>query len=155
MNKFRIVKSLLMNAPVSLTMSFVAQAMNILLGHMPGFDSGSMAVSFVFSYLVACLIAIFIPSDSLGLAFARRCGAKEGTWGFDALVNLVVNTIFSVVMTLVMGWFTACLLGGAPLSAVPGGFVEMILPVWVACYAVSLLTQRPALRLAKKLCGER
>ena len=29
MNRFKIVKSMLMNLPVSLTMSFVAQAVNI------------------------------------------------------------------------------------------------------------------------------
>ena len=48
MNKFKIVKSLLMNLPVSLTMSFVAQWVNILHGHMQHFDWGSMAVSFCF-----------------------------------------------------------------------------------------------------------
>ena len=48
MNKFKIVKSLLMNLPVSLTMSFVAQWVNILHGHMQHFEWGSMAVSFCF-----------------------------------------------------------------------------------------------------------
>lgn len=152
MNRFRVIKSLLMNAPVSLTMSFVAQAMNIFLGHMQRFEWGSMAVSFCFSYAVAFLIAYFIPTDHLGFALAHRCGAREGTWTFDILVNLVVNTVFCVIMTAVMCWFTACLLGGAPLTMIPGGFAEMILPVWISCFCVSLLVQRPALRLTKKLC---
>ena len=151
MNRFHTMKSLLMNAPISLTMSFVAQAMNILLGHMEGFEWGSMAVSFFFSYFVAFLITWFIPTDKLGFALANRMKAKQGTWAFDIWVNLVVNTIFCVIMTVVMCWFTACLLGGAPLSVIPGGFAEMILPVWVCCFVISLLTQRPAIRLAQKL----
>lgn len=153
MNKFKVVKSLLMNAPVSLTMSFVAQAVNIALGHMPGFNWGSMAVSFLFSYFIAFLIAFFLPADAWGFRFAQKQKAIPGTVRFDLLVNLVVNTVFCVIMTCVMHWFTACLLGGQPLSSIPGGFAQMILPVWIACYIVSFLTQRPALRLAGKLCS--
>jgi len=154
MDRFKVVKSLLMNAPISITMSFVAQLMNILLGHMEHFEWGSMAISFCFSYLVAFFIAYFIPADRAGMALAGKCGAAPGSWKFDMLVNLVVNTVFSVIMTFVMGWFTACLLGGAPLIAAVQGFGQMIVPVWIACYIVSLLVQRPAMRLAHKICGK-
>lgn len=153
MNRFKAVKSLLMNAPVSLTMTFVAQVMNILLGHMDRFEWGSMALSFAFSYAVAFLIGTFIPTDRLGVALATRCKARPGSWTFDILVNLVVNTGFCVIMTVVMCGFTACFLGGAPLSVIPGGFAEMIVPVWVCCFFVSLFSQRPASRMAKRLCG--
>ncbi len=145
---------MLMNLPVSLTMSFVAQAVNIRLGHMQHFEWGSMAVSFCFSYAVAFLIAYILPTDRWGFALADRCGAKRGTWTYDILVNLVVNTVFCVIMTLVMHGFTACLLGGLPLSTIPGGFLEMIGPVWISCFIVSLFTQRPALKLAHRLCGD-
>ncbi len=145
---------MLMNLPVSLTMSFVAQAVNIVHGHMAGFDWGGMAVSFLFSYFIAFLIAFFLPTDKWGFAFAKKCGANEGTWTFDVLVNLVVNTVFCIIMTLVMHAFTACLLGGLPVSTIPGGFAEMIGPVWVCCFIVSLVTQRPAIRLAKKICDK-
>ena len=153
MNRFKVIKSLLMNAPISLTMSFVAQTVNISKGRMPGFEWGSMAVSFAFSYFVAFLIAYFLPTDELGFRFAEKCGAKRGTWTYDILVNLVVNTIFCTLMTVIMHAFTACLLGGQPLSTIPGGFLEMIGPVWICCYVVSLLTQRPSLKAAKKICG--
>ena len=42
MNKFKVVKSMLMNLPVSLTMSFVAQGVNILHGHMQHFEWGTL-----------------------------------------------------------------------------------------------------------------
>ena len=66
MNKFKVVKSLLMNLPVSLTMSFVAQWVNIRHGHMEHFEWGSMAVSFCFSCFIAFLIAFFIPTECYG-----------------------------------------------------------------------------------------
>lgn len=135
-------------------MSFVAQLMNILLGHMEHFEWGSMLISFLFSYAVAFFIAYFIPADRAGFALAGRCGAEPGTWKFNMLVNLVVNTVFSVIMTLVMGWFTACLLGGAPLIAAVQGFGQMIVPVWIACYFVSLFVQRPSMALAHKIVGK-
>ena len=153
MNRFKIIKSLLMNVSVSLTMSVVAQLVNIALGHAAGFSWRGMAISFLFSYFVAFWIAYFVPTDRWGFAFAEKCGAQCGTWRFDVLVNLVVNSVFCIIMTAVMHWFNACLLGGMPLSTLPMGFAQMILPVWITCFAVSLLTQRPALRMAKKLCG--
>jgi len=68
----------------------------------------------------------------------------------DILVNLLVNTFFCFVMTVFMTWFSLCVRGHAPIRAVPGGFLEMIGPVWVCCFFVSLFTQRPAISLAKK-----
>ena len=153
MNKFRLVKTMLMNAPVSLTMAVVAQVMSVILGHIPGISISEMALSFVVSYVFACVIGYFIPTDRWGMRFAENCGAEKGTWKFDILVNLVVNTFFCIIMTVFMTWFSLCVRGHAPLQAVPGGFLEMIGPVWVCCFFVSLFTQRPAIRAAKKLCG--
>ena len=67
--------------------------------------------------------------------------------------NEVVNTFFCIVMTVFMTWFSLCVRSRAPLQAIPGGFIEMILPVWVCCFFVSLFTQRPAIGMAKKICG--
>ena len=153
MNRFKLVKTMLMNAPVSLTMAVVAQVMSLILGHISALNIGEMALSFVVSYLFACVIGYFIPTDRWGMAFAKKCGAKPGSVKFDILVNLVVNTFFCVVMTIFMTWFSLCVRGHAPLQAVPGGFLEMILPVWVCCFIVSFFTQRPAIGMAKKICG--
>lgn len=153
MNRFKLVKTMLMNAPVSLTMAVVAQVMSLILGHISALNIGEMALSFVVSYIFACVIGYFIPTDQWGMAFAKKCGAKPNSRKFDILVNLVVNTFFCIVMTVFMTWFSLCVRGRAPLQAIPGGFIEMILPVWVCCFFVSLFTQRPAIGMAKKICG--
>ena len=154
MNKFQVIKSLLMNAPVSLTMTVVAEIMNIVLGHSQHINPGSMALKFVVSFAFAFLIACFIPTEKWGFSFAKHCGAKEGSLKFDILVNLVVNTVFCVLMTLFMSWFSACIMEGLPITVVPGSFMEMIIPVWICCFFVSLLTQKHAIRLAKDICRE-
>ena len=154
MNRFRLIKTMLMNAPVSLTMAVVAQVMSLALGHIQAPDPGEMLLSFVVSYIFACIIGYSVPTDRWGMRFAEKCGAKKGGWKFDILVNLVVNTFFSVIMTLCMTWFSLCVRGHAPLQAVPGGFLEMIVPVWICCFFVSLFTQRPAIRMAAKFCNK-
>lgn len=153
MKNFKLVKTMLMNAPVSLTMAVVAQVMSLILGHISALNIGEMALSFVVSYIFACVIGYFIPTDQWGSRFAEKCGAEKGSRKFDILVNLVVNTFFCIVMTVFMTWFSLCVRGHAPLSAIPGGFLEMILPVWICCFIVSFYTQHPALRTAKKVCG--
>ena len=153
MNKFKLVKTMLMNAPVSLTMAVVAQVMSVILGHIPALNVGEMILSFIVSYAFACVIGYFIPTDKWGMRFAEACGAEKGSWRFDILVNLVVNTFFCIVMTVFMTWFSLCVRGNAPLRAVPGGFLEMIVPVWICCFFVSLFSQRPAISRAKQICG--
>lgn len=153
MKKFKVVKTFLMNTPISLTMSVVAQVMNLLLGHISALNIGEMALSFVVSFLFAFVIGYFVPIDEWGMGFAGKLGAEMGTRKFDFLANLVVNTYFCILMTMFMTWFSMCVRGNAPIQAVPGGFLEMIGPVWVCCFVVSLLTQQPAIRIAKQLCG--
>ena len=82
MNRFKVIKSLLMNLPVSLTMSFVAQWVNILHGHMQHFEWGSIAISFCFSYFIAFLIAFFYSRGHLGLCFRRKVRRQKGHLDF-------------------------------------------------------------------------
>lgn len=152
MNKFKVIKTLLMNAPTSLTMAVVTQVMSLILGHIAALDFGEMVLSFAVSFLIAFVIGYFIPMDQWGMQLARKCGAEMGSLKFDLLVTLAVNTVFCILMTVCMTWFSMCVRGHAPVQAVPGGFAEMILPVWVCCFAVSFFVQHPALRMAKKLC---
>lgn len=153
MKKFKVVKTFLMNTPISLTMSVVAQVMNLLLGHISALNIGEMALSFVVSFLFAFVIGYFVPIDEWGMGFAEKLGAEMGTHKFDVLTNLVVNTYFCILMTMFMTWFSMCVRGNVPIGAVPGGFLEMIGPVWVCCFFTSLVTQYPAIRIAKQLCG--
>ena len=92
MKKFKVVKTFLMNTPISLTMSVVAQVMNLILGHISALNLGEMALSFVVSFLFAFVIGYFVPIDEWGMGFAGKLGAEMGTRKFDVLTNLVVNT---------------------------------------------------------------
>lgn len=153
MRKFRCIKTVLVNAPMSLVMAVAAQVINLMLGHISKLDIAQMLLSFVVSFPLAFVIGYFLPLDELGMGLAKKCGAQMGTLKFDALTDLVVNTGFCVLMTLYMTWFFLCVLGHAPIQALPAGFMEMIVPVWLCCYVVSLIILRPSIRLAKRLSG--
>jgi len=129
----------------------VSQFVNIARGNLDSFHPGDAAICFLFSWIVALSVGMFIPCEAWGFAFAEKCSAKRGTLSFDLLVNLVVNTVFSTVMTFVMTWFALCVLGSAPLAAILPGFFSVYLPIWLSCYLTSLLFQRPARCLAQKI----
>lgn len=151
MNMFRLIKTILMNIPIALTMAVVTQVTNIILGHMSKLDIGEMALSFAVSYVFACIIGLLLPMEQWSMRFAEVCGAEKGTRKYGLLTGLAVNTLFCVVMTAFMTWFSLCVRRHAPISAVPGGFLEMIIPVWICCYVVSLLIQRPVIHLAERM----
>lgn len=94
MNKFKVIKSLLMNLPVSLTMSFVAQWVNILHGHMQHFEWGSMAISFCFSYFIAFLIAFL---RTLGALLSQKSAALKRAPGLSIFWSIWSLTPFSAL----------------------------------------------------------
>ena len=50
MRKFRCIKTVLMNAPMSLVMAVAAQVINLMLGHISKLDIAQMLLSFVVSF---------------------------------------------------------------------------------------------------------
>ena len=85
-------------------------------------------------------IGSFFHEGQTAEAAAERMGDKD-----TAARNLHPGALISAFGI----WYKV----GLPLSTIPGGFIEMITPVWISCFIVSLLTQRPTLRAAKRICG--
>ena len=97
MNKFKVIKSLLMNLPVSLTMSFVAQWVNILHGHMQHFEWGSIAISFCFSYFIAFLIAFLFPR-TLGALLSQKSAVPKRAPELSIFWSIWSLTPFSALL---------------------------------------------------------
>ena len=70
---------------------------------------------------------------------------------FGALVNVPINTVYSVILCYLVGTLDACVLGGAPFVASFFGFLQNIIPVWIACYVVTFLLQGPIENFARKV----
>ena len=146
---------LLLNLPVALTLCVVAQLLTIAQGQMAAFSWNMFGINFVVSYLLAFVIGMTIPCVKWGLAFAMKCKAKPGSWVFGALIDVMVNTTYAVILCALMTIFNVCILGGAPAIAALFGFLADIIPIWIACYIVSFLCVRPAESLARACTGDR
>ena len=83
----------------------------------------------------------------------KRSNPSEGA-KFGALVNVPINTVYSVILCYLVGTLDACVLGGAPFVASFFGFLQNIIPVWVACYVVTFLLQGPIENFARKVCND-
>ena len=83
----------------------------------------------------------------------KRSNPSEGL-KFGLLVNTYINTIYSVILGYLVGALDACVLGGAPFIASIFGFLQNIIPVWVACFIVTFLLNNPVENLARKLCND-
>ena len=59
----------------------------------------------------------------------KRSNPSEGA-KFGALVNVPINTVYSVILCYLVGTLDACVLGGAPFIASIFGFLQNIIPVW-------------------------
>ena len=146
--KFRIVVALITNVPITLAMIITAQ---LVANGTITFQASVM--NFLVGYAVAFVIGVWIPLVKWGAGFAKKYGAKPNTLAFGLLLNLVVNTGYALLCSIVMTWFNVCLLGGQPFVpefflAFAGSFV----PIWLVSYVVSFLCNSPCRKLAEKLC---
>lgn len=145
----QVLDVLFLNLPVAATLSAVAQLLTIAQGQLDAFSWKMFGVNLAVSYAFAFLIGMTIPCVKWGVGFAMKRHAKPGTLAFGALVNLIVNTTYAVILCALMTIFNVCILGGAPAIAALFGFLTNILPIWAACYVVSMLCVRPAETLAR------
>lgn len=150
----RLLNALFLNLPVALLLCVTAQLLAVFGGEISSFSVTRLLLNFAVAYPVSCLIAMSVPCVKWGAAFACKCGAEPGTLSFGLLLNIPVNTVYSVLLSLIMTYFNACVLGGAPIAAVAYGFLGTILPVWLVCYAISFLCAGPAEKAARRCTND-
>jgi hypothetical protein len=111
-------------------------------------------INFVFAWCVATIIGMIPGVVDMGFNWAmKRSNPSEGA-KFGALVNVPINTVYSVILCYLVGTLDACVLGGAPFVASFFGFLQNIIPVWIACYVVTFLLQGPIENFARKVCND-
>lgn len=146
----QIVNALILNLPIAVVLCFVAQGLTIAQGQLPAFSWPMFFINFLVSYALAFVIAMTIPCVKWGFAFASK-RAKPGTFKFGALLNVVVNSVYAIILCFLMSVFNVVILGRAPFVAAIFGFLADIVPVWAACYVVSLIFAQPAEKLARSI----
>jgi hypothetical protein len=137
---FGLVMGMWMMAVLAITMSVVVLLLNT--GTLPLIP---LIISTLEAFSINFISSLIIPANKFGKIFAKKCGAKENSFIFTALSNLIVTgiyvTIVSFGMTLVNVGFTPVLIS-AWLSIYPIVFViGYIIVLAVGPLAFKLTTQ--------------
>ena len=147
--KCKVINVLIMNIPIAFTISLVAQ---LLATHTVVVKL--LFINFLLAYVVSFFVGMLIPAVPWGLAFAGACKAKPDTLKFGLLVNVIVNLVYVVVNCLILTYFNVVMLNHAPIIAYFFAMISTFIPIYLVGYIVSFLWNRPAEKIAKKLCGE-
>jgi hypothetical protein len=111
-------------------------------------------INFVFAWCVATIIGMVPALPDAGVRWALKRAKPEDGLKFGALVNVPINTVYAVVLCYLVGTLDACVLGGAPIIASVFGFLQNIVPVWIACYVVTLFLQGPIEGVARGITND-
>ena len=154
----RFVKAAILNACVALVLCTLCEFLALYVFKTADASNGwiwpMFFINFVFSWCIATVLGMIPQIVDFGFNWAmKRSNPSEGA-KFGALVNIPINTIYSVILGYAVGALDACVLGGAPFIASVFGFFQNIIPVWIACYIVTFLLNGPIEGLARNICND-
>jgi len=154
----RFVKAAILNLCTALVLCVLCEYLALYVFKTADASNGwiwpMFFINFVFAWCIATIIGMIPSIPEFGVNWAmKRSNPSEGA-KFGALVNVPINTIYAVILCYLVGTLDACVLGGAPLIASVFGFLQNIIPVWIACYIVTFLLQGPIENLARKICDD-
>lgn len=154
----RFVKAAILNTCVALVLCVLCEFLALYVFKTADASNGWIwplfFINFVFSWCVATIIGMIPAVPEMGVNWAlKRSNPSEGA-KFGALVNIPINTIYSVILCYLVGALDACVLGGAPFIASIVGFAQNIIPVWIVCYIVTFLLNGPIENLARRICND-
>lgn len=148
--KYRLINALIMNIPIALSICLTAQLLN---NHR--IDPKLTLINFILAYIISDIIGVLVPLVPWGVAFALKCKAKPDTLKFGLLINVVVNFGYVLVNAILLTYFNACVLGGAPVIPVLFiGVAASFIPCYIVGYIVSFLWNQPAEKITKSICKE-
>jgi len=156
----RFVKAALLNLVTALVLCVLCEWLALYVFHTAQPAPGQawvwpmFFINFVFAWCVATIIGMVPALPDAGVRWAMKRAKPEDGLRFGALVNVPINTVYAVVLCYLVGALDACVLGGAPLIASVFGFLQNIVPVWVACYVVTFLLQGPIEGVARRLTND-
>lgn len=154
----RFVKAAILNCCVALVLCVLCEYLALYVFKTADASNGwiwpMFFINFVFSWCVATIIGMIPSIPENGVKFAMKYAKPSDGLKFGLLVNVYINTIYSVILCYLVGTLDACVLGGAPFIASIFGFFQNIIPVWICCFIVTFLLNGPVENLARKICND-
>ncbi len=158
--KTKLVKVLLTNIAISISISAVASYIAIGCAGVPG-EAFVPAVVFstlknsLIAYAVSFFVGMLVPCEKWGFGFAMKCGLKP-TDGlkFGAALNVVVNSVYVAFNSVILTYLNACVFNGAPIVAFPAEWAASIIQCWIVGFVVSLFWAPASEKWARQICKD-
>lgn len=158
--KTKLVKVLLTNIPIAVSISLVASYIGISSSgvpeeaFMPAFLS-TAGINIVMSYVISFFVGWFLPCEKWGFAFAGACGAKpQDGLKFGLLLNVVINTVYVFFNSVILTFVNANLMQGMPIAMFPMAWAGSIVQCWIVGFIVSFLWAQRAEAIARNICDD-
>lgn len=155
-NSTKLVKVLLTNIPIAISISLVASYLGLSSAGLPeeafvpAFVS-TAAINSLMAYGISFLIGWFIPADRWGFAFANKCGLTPADGAkFGLVLNVIVNTVYVTINAVILTYVNAIVMQGLPIEVFVPSLLGSYVPCWVVGYVVSFLWATRAEAIARK-----
>lgn len=119
--QFPLVMGLLMMFALAVSMSIVVIYINTKT-----FLLVPILISILQAFVINFIASLIIPANMLGDKFAKKCNAKENSFYFIALSNLIVCLIYVTIVSFGM-------------TVINVGFNGNLLPAWLSTYPILLI----------------
>lgn len=149
--KEEILNVIFINIPITLVLCMFAQLLTIWEGNAGGFSVSQFLLNIPIAYIAATLIGLGIPSVRWGVKFAESRGARSGGLAYALLMNIVVNTVYTLLLSIIMTFVNVFLIAHGPVFAVLAGIIINFIPLWIVCYIVSFFFAPLCRKLAAAL----
>lgn len=142
--KTKVIKILLTNIPLAAAVASVATYLGLLGAGLSG-DAlvqalgPAIAMNFFLAYVISFFVGFFVPCEQWGFAFAQSRGLNPSDGiKFGIAINLVVNTVYTLINSLILTYINAIIMQNAPLAVYIPALLGSFVPCWAAGFIVSL-----------------
>jgi len=147
--KREIITTLIMNVFLCAALCLTAQLLEIAQGHLPGLVGKMFCINFCIAYPVATAVGLYVPAPKFAMWVCRLVKVKPGPL-FGIVFTLAINIIFTLVLSGVMTFFNAVIIGGQGVGAMVGGMVSSFVPMWMVSSLASGIIRSPIEKLVSQ-----
>lgn len=133
-----MILNLVNNTPMAVVMSTAAP----LLGGMPLVFSGWM-MNVIIAFILACIINLVIPVPLIAVRFPALFRLDPKSFAGRVVGTLLLSSIFVLIIGLLLNVYNV-----RQFPAFIFAFLDTFVPLWLICFAVALITNPAADKLA-------
>lgn len=152
--KTKLVNVLIMNIFTCISLCLTAQLLAIAHGNADGFSWPSFLLNLCVAYIVSGVVGMTVPTAEFGQWVCRKLYVKPGP-AMGVVMAASVGLVFTAILSTVMTYLNAVILGGLGLVPFFFGLLRDFIPMWLISAIVGWITANPVMKLSFQLTGEK